>query len=399
MPLVRDFLKTKTLAELEAAHGVKSRIAGHKVSLNYSQIEATDSDPLSQQCRGLILRRADKGLIDPDLPLGDSVTICRPFDRFFNLGQGAAAAVDFNHSDTRFFEKLDGTMCILYFDDVEGRWHVATRSVPEADLFIDGFESFTFRTLFERAILDMTGWDFGAWVEGFDTSLSLMFELTTPVNRIVVPYEKFGVTLLGARVSATGRELDPVELAPSLSVPHAPIYRLGSVAEMVDFVSRRDPQGYEGIVVCDPLYRRVKVKSAGYLALNKVRDSVAASPRALLELVLLEKLDDVSWLLQDQYIKLGEKMQDGLRKIFCDYAGLYAECMSEADSVTDRTDERLHRKSFALAVTSRGGWMAPSMDQYIGRSVGVREWVDGKRDVDGGWSRSFLDFLLRSMGM
>ena len=57
MLLVQKFLETKTFGDLARDHGVYASFSksGHKFSLNYDQIEARESDPLSQQCRGLIL--------------------------------------------------------------------------------------------------------------------------------------------------------------------------------------------------------------------------------------------------------------------------------------------------------------------------------------------------------
>ena len=39
--------------------------------------------------------------------------------------------------------------------------------------------------------------------------------------------------------------------------------------------------------------------------------------------------------------------------------------------------------------------MAPMMEQYQGRVSGLVEWIQSKRQVDGGWSNGFLDTVLR----
>lgn len=407
--LVQRYLATRTFAELEAEHGVKSRIFRHKVSLNYSQLEARDDDRLAQECRGLILCRMDGQSIDADAIIGETRVLARPFDRFFNLGQGAAADMNFEDSGTRFYEKMDGTMCILYFDDVKSEWHVATRAVAEANLFIDGFEEYTFRTLFERAVKDTTGQTFNEFVSvetpcsgccycphsQLAKNFTYIFELTTPVNRIVVPYETYGITLLGVRINSLGTEIDPIVWAGILNVPSPEIFKLSSLTDMVDFVSGRDPKGYEGIVACDSEYRRVKVKNAGYLALNKIRDNAMNSPRSLMELVLLEKLDDAIPLIPDVVIERALAMREGVRSLMREHGSAYAACMDTADTCSVRSDERAHRKTFAIAVQTSGGWMAPMMAQYTGRTSGLRDFIDSKRSVGGGWPASFLDSLIR----
>lgn len=405
MLLVQQYLKDNSLEDLEKEHGVKARVHSHKFSLNYDQIEAQESDPLAQQCRGVILTpvELDDGFVSVDRPLGDTKVLARPFDRFFNYGQAAAADVDLNHPETRFYEKMDGSLCILYYDDVKGEWHVATRSIPEANLPIDGFDVYTFRTLFEHALKDTTGAPFQEFVQNLDKGVTYCFELTTPLNRIVVDYQDYRVTLLGVRNRSSGQELDPLSVAPQLGVPHARVYRFGSLEEMVDFVSSRNPQEHEGIVVCDPQYRRIKVKNAGYLALNRVRDSVLNSPRGLVELILLEKLDDALPLFPDYVVDRAEKLQNAFRELLHNYRDLYDECMTEADEQAPLFNpgapslQREHRKAFALAVKARNGWMAPMMEQYQGRCDGLADWIQKKRNPDGGWSNGFLDTILRQL--
>lgn len=402
--LVQQYLMNHTLSDLEREHGIKFRPCGHKVTLNYDQIEAKDDDHIAQECRGLILAPLS-GKVATDVPLGATVVLCRPFHRFFNLGQPAAAAVDMDHPDTRFYEKLDGTLTLLYFDSMmpwksNGEWHVATRSVSEADLPIDGFGDYTFRTLFEKAVLDTTGMNFDSFVRYLDVNCTYIFELTTPLNRIVVDYQNYGIHLLGARVNTTGVEFDPVKIAPALGVPHAPVFRFGNIQEMVDFVSSRDPKAHEGVVVCDSSYRRVKVKNPGYLALNKVRDSVMNSPRGLVELILLDKLDDALPLfpahIQDRGIKLRGSFGDLIRS----YRETYENCLGNVASWNEEQGWihekgfKEHRKMFALAVQASGGWMAPMMDQYQGRCDSLMGWILNKRQVDGGWSNGFLDGVL-----
>lgn len=397
MALVREFLLVKSLEDLEREHGVKARVHDHKFSLNYDQIESREDDPLAQECRGLILRPTElQGSIDVARPLGDTIVLARPFDRFFNYGQAAAAEVDFDHPATSFYEKMDGTLCIVYFDDVKNEWHVATRSIPEANLPVDGFGDHTFRTLFEKALLETVGKDFATWTSAqLFRDTTYMFELTTPANRIVVEYEGYGITLLAARKTATGKELRPAFVQAQVKTPTADRYRFGSVTELVEFVSSRDPTKHEGIVVCDQHFRRIKVKNAGYLALNKVRDSVLKSPRGLVELILLEKLDDALPLFPDHVVDRAHKLQAAFRDLVAHYRDAYDACKAEADAAAD-VEDREHRKAFALAVQAHErGWMAPMMEQYQGRVSGLVEWIQSKRQVDGGWSNGFLDTVLR----
>jgi hypothetical protein len=181
------------------------------------------------------------------------------------------------------------------------------------------------------------------------------------------------------------------------------MYRFGNIREMVDFVSSRNPQNHEGIVVCDSHYRRVKVKSPAYLALNKVRDSVMNSPRGLVELILLDKLDDALPLFPEHIQARGLALRESLGDLARTIHQAWLECSQEADKalqgpgegLDSQSRQKAHRKAFALAVQARqGAWMAPLMDQYQGRSEGFLGWALSKRGVDGGWSNGFLDSIL-----
>ena len=97
---VQEYLKSgKTLEALKAEHGIKFHIHNKKISLSYDQIEAKESDPLAQQCRGLILRE------------GTYEVVACPMFRFFNIEQKELAA-DVDYSSAVFEDKLDG--CFLY---------------------------------------------------------------------------------------------------------------------------------------------------------------------------------------------------------------------------------------------------------------------------------------------
>jgi len=398
---VQKFLETHSLGELEAAHGVKSHVHGHKVSLNYSQIEAVDTDPLSQQCRGLILRKIDGSAIGEDSPVGETGVLARPFDRFFNHGQEAAANVDFSSPKTRFYEKLDGTCTILYFDSVVSAWHIATRAVSEADQCIDGFENLTFRTLFERALGDTLHVSFTDFVEFLDPAITYIFELTSPANRVVIAYDDYRITLLGARFNADGMELDVKSLGSELGIPFAPSFRFGSVTELVEFVASRSAEKHEGIVVCDAQYRRVKVKNAKYYALNRVQDAVGKSICSLLNVVLDEKIDDIIPLVPEHVVTRAMALRDGIQKLAKKTDALFAECLDVSDCVSSDHKDHATKKAFALAVLSREGWMAPLMSRYYGQCDNFYSWlkmnrVEGAEDMDG-WSQSFLKNLLRQI--
>ena len=189
-PRVLTYLRDHSVAELFAEHGVRVSVATanpYKASLNYDQLTARNNDPLASQCRGLVLATIDGTPFPTDGPCGDLMVLARPMDRFFNLGHGPDGSADIidedlAHPDARVYEKLDGMLCIMYYDPHApnqgelgdpsnpasyGAWCVATRSVPDADRVVDGFGDHTFRSLFEHAIRNRVHRSmFGGLIEG-----------------------------------------------------------------------------------------------------------------------------------------------------------------------------------------------------------------------------------------
>lgn len=385
-PRVMEFLRKRTLADLMTEHGVRARVDGHKASLNYDQIAARDDDALAQECRGLVLGRRS-GEPMGEGPFDDLVVLARPFDRFFNLGQGAAAQVDIARSIV--WEKVDGTLAIVYFDTIAHRWCVATRAVCEADVPIGGWTEHTFRTLFEETLC-VHGHEWDSWTARLDRSTTYIFELCTPVNRVVVAHERPCLWFLGAR-ERNGDEWAPWSIG-EVGIPVCPRHDLGSLDDVMALVRDRDPSRHEGVVLAQKVgnskWHRVKVKSAGYLALSRIKD-VTASPRGVLTLILGGSLDDALEVMtpdaRTRAVEMADRVRDFVHETDAAYAALRA-------SVGDG-DERERRKAFALAAKGHRAFDV-LMAVYAGKAPDAAGYFEGKRDARGEYPSGVLDSLL-----
>lgn len=388
---VQSYLMTHSLNDLVRDHGVYARFSIKnpcKFSLNYDQLEAKESDSLAQECRGLILF-TDSPVPSGDVVVGHTGILAYPMKRFFNHGQGAAANVDFLAKTTFFQEKLDGSVMFVYYDHFLKEWCVSSRSVPDADLPMDGFGAQTFGDLFWKAALETTGLkSVGEITRQLSAWHTYVFEMCTPDNQVVVRYDTYQVYLLAVRDLARPDypEMPVKEIADALEnrgvkFPLAPTYSFGNLAEMLDFVSSREPSKFEGIVVCDKDFNRVKVKNAGYLALNKIKDSVAKSPRAALEIILLEKEDDVFPLISEQTQKWILDTKEQLRYVLHLLDDEYSRVWSS------------DRKTFAIAIQNGSGFLGPQMSRWTGRCSSAKDWIFRNRK-DGSWSDGFLESLL-----
>ncbi len=404
---VQKYLLTNTLDDLKETYGVKNTICDSIVGLNYDQIEAKPGCNIANECRGLIIMKEDASSIVSNETFGMSKLVAYPFNRFYNYGDSNASCVDIEDESTVYFNKLDGTFCILYYHPIKEEWHVSTRSVPMADKQITGWEEFTFRKLFEKALAEtlfsngMIDKDskqelvFNQWTKSLEKDFTYCFELTTPLNRVVVEYKDYRVHLLGIRNLNNNLEVPVCEMYHKNKfhgVPVCPAFKISNLEEAIKYINTIPAVELEGVVVCDKNFNRMKIKSLEYVAYNKIRDSAVKSPRALMELILLEKLDDLLPLFDDFLKGKAEETQEKLRILIHKVDSTYHECMEAATGADNP------RKAFALAVQEKKGWMAPLMDRFTGKNDGLVDYIQKKKDPKTlGWQDGFLDSILEQI--
>lgn len=245
-------------ATLLARYGIKVRRHGEHSNLvlfKYDQIASPFAETIVRECRGIVLDESDGWRV-----------VSRAFDKFFNHGEGHAAPIEW--ASARVQEKVDGSLCVLYW--YAGQWHVATTGTPDAGGDVHGF-GLTFRDYFWSTFDAQTN-----ELPSGDCGVCFYFELTGPHNRIVVPHASASVTLLGARDLRTQRELTAREAA-SLYLPGVKVvgeYPLGSFDDIAASFASISPLTQEGYVVVDRHFNRVKVKHPGYVALHHAKDGM-----------------------------------------------------------------------------------------------------------------------------
>lgn len=393
---VQNYLNKNSLGNLILEHGIYASVSKNKrkISLNYSQIETKDDDIFSWDCRGLILSKINfeefkvdiNGNLDLNVIIGETKVLAFGMRRFFNYGQ-EAADINFNDPNLRVMEKLDGTMCQVYYDKFINEWHVATRSCPEADIEINSGH-YTFRTLFEKALNDSYNITFSDLTSKLNKNITYCFELTSPYNRIVVDYHETKITLIAARNNISLNELDISSI--NIEVSRVRKYNLISLDDIVKWVSEQNPMEHEGVVIMDSNFRRIKVKNASYVAFNKARDVFGASDRNCLALVLSGKEDDVIPALPPEIVDRIMDVKQAAQKVIKYYDEAYLDCKKR----TCFGD----KKAFALFVIrkqnkDRSFWTSPMFSIYNGKASGMRDFID-QNCHEGKWSNGFLDKIL-----
>jgi len=240
--------------------------------LKYSQINSDFNNEIVRECRGLII---DKNL-NP---------VCVPFFKFGNYGEPYAAEIDWESAKVE--EKIDGSLIKVW--NYKGKWTVSTNGTIFADKATIGSESDSeikteskfksFGDLFKAAIKNT-----GLEIESLDPDYTYMFELVSPYNRVVVPYESIDLYHIGARnnVSLTEAEVDTGVKKPKT-------YKCNNLSDLIEMASKLR-YCEEGYVVKDKNYNRIKVKSPAYVAVQHLISGM--SDKRMLELLKTNEIGE-----------------------------------------------------------------------------------------------------------
>ncbi len=312
-------------ADLLAEYGVKHRRHSrfpNLVLFKYDQIASDFTQPIVRECRGIVLDEADNWRV-----------VCRSFDKFFNHGEGHAAEIDW--SAARVQEKLDGSLCNLYF--YAGEWHVATSGTPDAGGQVHGSEGLTFAEYFWSTFRAQGG---KLPPPGYHRELVFSFELMGPMNRVVVEHVAPWLRLLGVRERVGTQAQYYVErVAHLVSIEPVRSFPLTSFAEMEATFPTMSPLSQEGYVVVDANWNRVKVKSPAYVALHHAKDGM--TDRAFVEIARNGETSEVEAAFPEIRARLQE-VRIGL-------AGVREKVSADFDAMRSEPDQ----KSFALRAVLR----------------------------------------------
>lgn len=320
--------------QLQESYGVYTKrhtLYPQLITFKYDMIEAKFSEKLTCEARGLILDESDNWNV-----------VARAYDKFFNHGEGHAAPIDW--STARTFEKLDGSLCLVYWNKYSDKWEVATQGTPDACGPVGGW-GFTFSELFWKTwnelgyklpTKDMTVGPFNTY----------MFELCTSYNKIIVQHPKPRIVLHGMRCTLPYFQYAEVEysviekFAKNYNWEVVKSYDLSSFEAIVNSCKDINPMECEGYVVCDDNFNRVKVKSPQYVALHSMIDGMG--PRRLLQIA---RTND-----SEEFLSYFEEYRAEFDIIKIKYHALASELEKQFDEIKYIAD----RKEFAShAVKSR----------------------------------------------
>lgn len=184
--LIRDnpddwekIIKKKDLyVKREASDGAEYAIFNYDVSADFS-------DPVVREARGIII----------DLKTLD--VVCWPFTKFCNWEEKWHDEIDWESAHAE--EKIDGSIIKHWFDPAKGEWTWSTNSEIDASKAKSNGKSFLYLI---KSCLDYADID----DDSLDKGRTYIFELTGPMNRVIVDYPVPELWYLSSRDNKTGQE-------------------------------------------------------------------------------------------------------------------------------------------------------------------------------------------------
>jgi RNA ligase len=314
-------------AEIDAGH-IRVGRSGDGLSIyNYTEKTAFSHawNPVTLRCRGLVAGDATGEIL------------AWPWPKFFNHsehGHGNPWAPDLPDEPFEIYDKVDGSLGIVFWDPRQGRWRVATRG---------SFNSV--QAQWAQQWLDRTD-DYGHPVTSrLQSGRTYLAEIVFPENRIVVNHgNRRDLVLLGSyhrdgvEVPLLGTGIDWMPIGSVVrSWPQMPLDVL------VEFAGRsadvngtvRTGTDMEGYVLRYASGLRVKIKLAEYIRMHAILTGM--NERTVWEVLSTGgSLNDFLTNVPDEFMRWIEDVEDRLITAHMAYAE------------TARAEYQAIRKAFAV---------------------------------------------------
>lgn len=299
---LRDFiLSHENWEELLTTDPYNLKISrdGDYIMFKYNQLSSDFAIHLVREARGIIFRESDW------------VCVSHAFNKFGNWGEKYCPNIDWGTASVQ--EKVDGSLIKFWHDN---SWHISTNGTIDAfkaELNDVKYQNFGQLVL---AAIHYTFKDEHKFFAMLDPKYTYMFELVSPYNRVVIPYEETKLYFLGMRDMEDGREWNPEDSDMSYSFEIPKRYPLHSL-EDVQKAANALPWDQEGYVVCDRNFNRVKIKSSAYILAHYARNNGVVNTERLVQIILDGEQEEFLTYASDYADELQE-VEEAMHKIASD---------------------------------------------------------------------------------
>lgn len=314
--------------------------------LVYDLIESDLNDKIVKQCRGTVVEVLDDGTVN---------VICAPYIKFFDINDGHADTINWDSLLLKCEEKVDGQLIKMFKYKGQDFWVTNGGVGLYTPIDYETEDVHNYQELMTKALTKdapgSTVWDaeknfFSCkmpWVDKVPDTWTLMFELTSPQNKIICEYEETKLWFHGAR-DADGIEHSPEEVKKMFDLPYdiPKRYNLSNREDVLAALEKFSGKSQEGFVVVDEAnWTRVKMKCPSYLALKYIRDH--DTPEGIWRLCITESHDD--------FPELKEKTDKQVAELRI-FNREFISTMTYAADVWEN-DYKKNRKNYALWVTAQ----------------------------------------------
>ena len=314
----------KTIADFK----LKTRIYSDKILLKYDQLVSPTlmALPEMQDCRGLILE------------IGTWKVLSLAFRKFFNLQESNAHKIDW--TTARILEKLDGTMIQVY--NHKNEWFAATTGTIDGSGEVNNKLGTTFNSLFWDTVKNKYNLDLNV----LNNNFCYVFELTTPYNIVVKPHSESSATLLTVRNLTTLEELsyeEVISVGAMLGLPVVKSYDLNVDVETILHTFDGCDVFFEGYVIVDANFNRVKIKSPKYIAIHHLKNRTAEYH--IMEIVKTNEIEEFGATFPERKAEL-HKLKENYDKLLVRLNNIWLELKPyKPKNITPE-----EKKKFAAAV-------------------------------------------------
>lgn len=238
-------------------------------------------DDITLQCRGLVTNSEGR-------------VVARPFRKFFNYEE--LKPEDIPNEEFEVFEKMDGSLGILF--NYKGEWIMATRGSFTSDQAIKAKE-----------ILDRYRSDKKVtYKNGLSKSVTFLFEIIYPENRIVIDYGEEKLVLLGAVYNG-----HPLPDGVYSSLKNGDEYTYRDLCGVIKFIGCEVVKKYDGYADYSLLKDTIKDDQEGRVIRFKsgLRMKIKGDEYCRLHRILTNISNRNIW----EYLKDGKPLDDLLEKV------------------------------------------------------------------------------------
>lgn len=279
--------------------------------------------------------------------------VCWPFRKFGNYGESYADDIDWKTAEVQ--EKVDGSIMKMWFDKRQNKWRVSSNGMIDAheatttmgNSLGDLFREAAANQHLDESILDKDN--------------TYIFELVSPLNRVVIRYDKVEIYHTGTRNNISGKEM-VVDIGIKKPAKY-PLHNLQdciAAAEKLNIGLDKFDLKNEGFVVVDGNWHRVKVKSPDYVLVHHALNGGILSKRKMVKLILEGEAEEYLTYYPD-YRKVFDLYTQKLEHLKMQIANSVHTAKSVKEKYSTRKDMAL-----ALKDNKHKAWVFMALD---GRSA------------------------------